>query len=83
MPFTREEIDVYLRMLVFAIDFRSHHTVTHTITTESASVEIATLLGALPDEIMLVRYGALLHDLGKIAIPVEILEFLVSSVPRP
>ena len=39
---------------------------------ESASVEIATLLGALPDEIMLVRYGALLHDLGKIAIPVEI-----------
>ena len=65
VPFTREEIDVYLRMLVFAIDFRSHHTVTHTITTESASVEIATLLGALPDEIMLVRYGALLHDLGK------------------
>ena len=75
VPFTREEIDVYLRMLVFAIDFRSHHTDTHTITTESASVEIATLLGALPDEIMLVRYGALLHDLGKIAIPVEILEF--------
>ena len=73
--FTDEEVDQYLKMLTFAIDFRSEHTVTHTITTTQISYETAKIMGVREPELTKVFYGAMLHDLGKIAIPVEILEF--------
>ncbi|WP_130861209.1 HD-GYP domain-containing protein [Bacilliculturomica massiliensis] len=73
--FSREEIVEYLQMLVFAIDFRSHYTVTHTITTTGVSMETAKRLGMNREEIRCVALGALLHDLGKIGIPIDILEF--------
>lgn len=72
---TREETDDYLKMLTYAIDFRSCHTVTHTITTTYISSSVAGLLGLDEDMRLHVYYGAMLHDLGKIGIPVEILEF--------
>lgn len=74
MPFCEEEKDALLRMLIYAIDFRSPHTVTHTITTTMISVELAKLLCS-KDEINDVQCGAMLHDMGKIGIPLEILEF--------
>ncbi|WP_195269757.1 HD domain-containing phosphohydrolase [Eubacterium sp. 1001713B170207_170306_E7] len=70
-----EDIDLYLQMLAYSIDFRSEYTVTHTVTTVGISVEIANLLGYTPEEKVRVYYGALLHDVGKIAIPLEILEY--------
>lgn len=70
-----EECEEYLRMLIFSIDFRSQHTVTHTITTTCISCSIARLMGMEEQQIHNIYYGALLHDLGKIGIPVEILEF--------
>ncbi|MEG0379076.1 MAG: HD domain-containing protein, partial [Eubacterium sp.] len=70
-----EEINLYLRMLSYSIDFRSGYTVTHTITTTAISVEIVKLLGYPFDETVRIYYGALLHDVGKIAIPLEILEY--------
>lgn len=70
-----EEIDAYLMMLVYSIDFRSQHTVTHTITTVTIAVELARMMGLSAEESSHVRYGAMLHDLGKIGIPEEILEF--------
>ena len=73
--FSREEIVEYLQMLVFAIDFRSHYTVTHTITTMGVSAETAKRLGMDREESRSVALGALLHDLGKIGIPIDILEF--------
>jgi len=72
---TGEEITEYLKMLVFIIDFRSHYTVTHTITTTSISYELGKLLSLKEDRLNLILCGSLLHDLGKIAVPVEILEF--------
>ena len=69
------ECERYLKMLVYAIDFRSQHTVTHTITTTSISVNVASILGMCDQEIQRIYYGAMLHDLGKIGIPVEILEY--------
>lgn len=71
-PRQREE---FLKMLVFAIDFRSPHTVTHTLTTTGVSRELASLLFLTEEARARVGLGALLHDLGKIAIPVEILEY--------
>lgn len=69
------ECETYLKMLIFSIDFRSQHTVTHTITTTSISSAAARFMGMSPQQVHEVYYGALLHDLGKIGIPVEILEF--------
>lgn len=75
IPLSGEEITDYLKMLVFIIDFRSHYTVTHTITTTSISYELGKLLSYPQDRLHLILCGALLHDLGKIAVPVEILEY--------
>lgn len=71
----REECEAYLQMLIFAIDFRSQHTVTHTITTTRISCCTASHMGLSKEQIHNIFYGALLHDLGKIGIPVEILEY--------
>ena len=74
-PFSDEDIEGFLKMLIFSIDFRSEHTVKHTITTTAISVEAAKRLGVGEVLTEKIRHGALLHDLGKIGIPVEILEF--------
>lgn len=74
-PFTREEIQKYLNMVIYTIDFRSRHTVTHTMTTTSISYELAKRMGVTGQDLSDIYFGALLHDLGKIGIPVEILEF--------
>ncbi|MEF9942327.1 MAG: HD domain-containing protein [Lachnospiraceae bacterium] len=75
MNIAESELTDYLKMLVYSIDFRSEHTVTHTINTTAISVELAKRLGLSAEEIDTIYLGALLHDLGKIAIPIEILEF--------
>ncbi len=75
IPFAPEAIHAYLCMIIYAIDFRSRHTVTHTMTTASISYELAVLMGLDDDQRNEIICGALLHDLGKIGIPVEILEF--------
>ena len=75
ISFTGEEIRDYLKMVIYSIDFRSRHTVTHTMTTTSISNELAEYMELGAQERNNVVCGALLHDLGKIGIPVEILEF--------
>ena len=72
--FTEEELSSYLRMMVFAIDFRSESTVTHTITTVAISLAIAGLMGYRETDLKKIYFGALLHDLGKIKVPLSILE---------
>ena len=65
----------YLKMIVYIIDFRSEHTVTHTINTISLALDISRHFN-LDDNILADMYlGALLHDVGKIAIPEAILEY--------
>lgn len=72
---TLDEVDELFKMLIYIIDFRSRYTVTHTITTTSVSKSLAELMGMDELTVDLVVNGALLHDLGKVGIPVEILEF--------
>lgn len=62
-------------MVVYAIDFRSEHTVTYTINTVSVAINIAKYFGLSEEELEHIYLGALLHDVGKIAIPTSILEF--------
>lgn len=70
---TEEAFD-YLKMIVYSIDFRSDHTVTHTINTVSIAVNIAMHFHMSDKEIEYIYIGALLHDIGKVAIPHAILE---------
>lgn len=75
LKLTAEERHAYLNLLVSTIDFRSRYTVAHTITTTEISRMLASYF-KLEDELQQkVFYGAMLHDLGKIGIPVEILEY--------
>lgn len=71
---TEEEIINYIRMLTYIIDFRSEATVMHTITVESISKEIARRMKMNTNDVQIIGVSAMLHDVGKIAIPVEILE---------
>ncbi len=80
--FTHEEIRSYLRMIIFTIDFRSRHTVTHTMTTTSISNELAFRAGLDAEYRNQIIAGAILHDLGKIGIPVEILEYPGKLTPQ-
>lgn len=72
---TQKEITEYLEMLIYTIDFRSRHTVTHTMTTTSISYEISKKMNLDEKYCDQIVCGALLHDIGKIGVPVEILEF--------
>ena len=63
-----------LRMLVSSIDFRSHYTALHCAVMVRVSDLLAQLCGLEKEERRQVHLGAILHDLGKIAIPSEILE---------
>lgn len=75
IPFTESEIHSLLTMLVSSIDFRSHSTVVHSIITTSISTMLGKGAGLSEKELDEIYYGALLHDLGKIGIPIEILEY--------
>ena len=71
---TREEVISYSKMLAYSIDFRSEATVKHTITVEAISYQIAKICGLDEEKLTRIRIASVLHDIGKIGIPVEILE---------
>lgn len=56
------------------IDFRSRFTASHSCGVAGVAVELARYLGFSKEEIKLIEISGYLHDLGKIAIPIEILE---------
>lgn len=64
----------FLEMLVYSIDFRSQQTVLHTLATTTFAVELGRLMRVPTMDLQVLYYGALIHDIGKIAIPLEILE---------
>lgn len=64
----------FLEMLVYSVDFRSEHTVVHTMSTVHFAMQLGRLMGVGAKELQNIYYGALLHDLGKVAIPLDILE---------
>lgn len=74
-PLSQEQITDYLKMLIYIIDFRSRHTVTHTVTTTNISYELGRRMNLDSDYLDKIVCGALLHDVGKVGVPVEILEY--------
>ena len=73
-PLSKEEVTDYIKMIIFSIDFRSSQTVIHTVATTCIAGIMAGLLGVNENDIEKIKTGAMLHDIGKIGIPVSILE---------
>lgn len=72
--FSEEYKRKFFQMLVYIIDFRSEHTVIHTLATTIFAQELGEMMHLTAQEKYNLYYGALLHDIGKIAIPLSILE---------
>lgn len=64
----------FIRMIAYSIDFRSETTVTHVVSTVSISLELGRFLGLQEEDLEKIELGAYLHDIGKIATPLGILE---------
>ncbi len=74
VSFSEKQKKGFLEMLVYAIDFRSQQTVIHTMSTKMFALEIGRLMRMPAMDLQALYYGALLHDIGKIVIPLSILE---------
>lgn len=72
-PLSREQSISYLYMLVYAIEFRSRSTVTHSISVETCTRQLAQLIGLSDSDLNILHSAALLHDVGKITTPIHIL----------
>jgi PAS domain S-box-containing protein len=69
--------DAYERTIegwVRALDLRDRETEGHTQRVTEITIRVATQLGFSDEELSHIKRGALLHDMGKIAIPDEILQ---------
>ena len=62
-----------IRALAAALDARDPYTAGHSERVSALSVEIGRGMNLADDELSVLRLGALLHDIGKIGVPDEIL----------
>jgi len=62
-----------LETLAMALDFRDEGTSGHSRRVAEITLQIARVLGAGSEELIQVKHGALLHDIGKLRIPDRIL----------
>jgi HD-GYP domain-containing protein (c-di-GMP phosphodiesterase class II) len=69
----REFLD-FSRLVCRIIDFKSEFTATHSSGVAAVGQSLATLVGFSRQECLMFQIAAYLHDLGKLAIPSEILE---------
>ncbi|MDE7445646.1 MAG: HD domain-containing protein [Lachnospiraceae bacterium] len=74
ITFTEKQKRGFLDMLIYAIDFRSQPTVIHTMSTRTFALELGRHMRVSAADLQILYYGSLLHDIGKIAIPISILE---------
>jgi HD-GYP domain-containing protein (c-di-GMP phosphodiesterase class II) len=69
----REFLD-FARLVCRIIDFKSEFTATHSSGVAAVGQALATFVGFSRQECLMFQIAAYLHDLGKLAIPSEILE---------
>lgn len=74
MLFSNEEKKKYLEMLMYCLGFKGYHYVVDTVTCVCICEALGEKLELLAEEKEILYYGALLHDLGMLWIPAEIME---------
>ncbi|HEX5810242.1 MAG TPA: HD domain-containing phosphohydrolase [Anaerolineales bacterium] len=70
----QDAYDMTIEGWVLALDLRDRETEGHTQRVTSMALELAPKLGCSSEELVHIRRGALLHDMGKMGIPDEILQ---------
>lgn len=70
----RESFDSTVRALAAAIEAADPFTEQHVERVSSYAEEIARRMDLTDEEIEIIRYGAILHDVGKIAVPSHLLQ---------
>ncbi len=78
-PFSTIEMDVdglldFAGLMAQVIDFRSRHTATHSSGVAAVTATLADLFGLAEGDCKRLQVAGFLHDIGKLAIPVEVLE---------
>lgn len=74
LSYTQNELKKYIELLGFSIDFRSEKTLTHSLTVSIVTKEICSILNLDEKTKEMCTISALLHDIGKISTPIEILK---------
>lgn len=74
MIFSNEDKKKFLEMLTYCLGFRSEGMVVDNVTTVCVSGDIAEEMMLPPVEREILYYSALVHDIGMLAIPREIIE---------
>ncbi|MCM1126825.1 MAG: HD domain-containing protein [Lachnospiraceae bacterium] len=74
MIFTNEDKRKFLEMLMFCQGFRSEKSVLDTVTCMSIVEMLGNKMNLSEEEMEQLYYGSLLHDIGMLAIPREIIE---------
>ncbi len=69
-----KEISKLAELFYKIIDFRSTYTATHSIGVAASAEALAKYYGYKEKECQMMRIAGLLHDMGKLAVPTEILE---------
>ncbi len=75
LDLTEADLVEYLKMIIYSMEFKSPVTMLHSVNTTTISVFLGQKLNLCEETLEKLYYGALLHDIGKIAIPESILEF--------
>ena len=71
---TGRDLERLARVFARIIDYRSHFTATHSAGVAAVAEALARILGFSEENCLTVRVAGYLHDLGKLAIPTELLE---------
>ncbi len=74
MIFSNEDKKKYLEMLMFCQGLRSEYSVVNTVTCMCVALNIGERISLTEREMEELYYGSLLHDIGMLAIPNEIIE---------
>lgn len=78
-PFSTVEMDLdglldFAGLMAQVIDFRSRHTATHSSGVAGVAAAVADLFGLAEDDCKRLQVAGYLHDIGKLAIPIEVLD---------
>ena len=79
LRFSEEQLDIvtltsFAKLICHLIDFRSRFTATHSSGVAAVATELTRIIGYDEDQCQLVLISGYLHDLGKIAVPNNLLE---------
>lgn len=82
LQFNKEDTKILLRLLIYVMDFKSTQTVQHTIHAASYAVVVGKYAKCTRQELNELFTAGILHDLGKMAIPVAILDSPQKHLPN-